>query len=87
MLERIRLREQQPEDLAPLPSLADCMAANLAAARLTNPAAQFIGIAINSARMEEGAARQYMTQTEAELGLPVVDPVRDGVARLIDRLP
>src|SRR3546814_19446955 len=33
-----------------LPDLAACLEANLAAARLTNPAARFVGIAVNTSQ-------------------------------------
>jgi len=69
-----------------LPGLRECLDANLAAARLTNPKARFVGVAINSVWMEREAARRYMVATEAALGLPTDDPVRDGVARIVDQL-
>ena len=69
-----------------LPSLAECMEANLNAARLTNPDVKCIGISINTKALTEGEARAYLRKTEIEMGLPVVDPVRNGVARLVDSL-
>lgn len=70
----------------PLPSLEECIAANEAAARLTNPAAQVIGLAINTAALEPAAARTLQDRTADRLGLPCVDPVRDGVAPLVDAM-
>ena len=70
----------------PLPDLQTCIDANLAAARLTNPAVVCVGVAVNSSRLGAAEARAYREETEARLGLPVVDPVRDGVGRLVDRL-
>ena len=70
----------------PLPDLQVCIDANLTAARLTNPAVACIGVAVNSSRLGADEARAYREEVEARLGLPVVDPVRDGVARLVDRL-
>ncbi len=70
----------------PLPALDECMALNLQAARLTNPRARFVGISINSAQLTEAAALTYMTDLEQRFGLPVVDPFRQGVDRIIDRL-
>ena len=69
-----------------LPGLKECMDANLAAARLTNPTAKFVGIALNTSQMPEAAARQEIEKTEGVFGLPTVDPVREGVARIADRL-
>ena len=64
----------------PLPGLENCIAANEAAARLTNPNATFIGISLNTAALD------LLGETEARTGLPCVDAVRTGVARLVDCL-
>ena len=71
----------------PLPELEVCMETNLAAARLTNPAAQFVGAAINTSALDDAAAESYLAETEERLGLPCVDPVRTGVARIAEVLP
>ena len=71
----------------PLPELEVCMETNLAAARLTNPAAKFVGAAINTSALDDAAAESYLAETEERLGLPCVDPVRTGVARIADLLP
>lgn len=70
----------------PLPTLKSCMELNLVTARLTSPAAKFIGVAINTARMESAVAETYLADVEQLLGLPTVDPVRTGVGRLVDNL-
>ncbi|NDL63671.1 N-acetyltransferase DgcN [Acerihabitans arboris] len=70
----------------PLPGLAECMALNLQAARLTNPQARFAGISINSALMSGADALAYMAELETLYGLPVVDPFRQGVGRIIEQL-
>ncbi len=68
------------------PDFETCMAANLAAARLTNPEVRFVGMAADTSRLEPAAARAYLNETEQTLGLPAVDPVRDGVGRIVDQL-
>ena len=70
----------------PLPDLQDCIDANVAAARLTNPAAACIGVAVNTSGLDAAAAERFTKETEDSLGLPTVDPVRDGGARLVDAL-
>lgn len=70
----------------PLPGLEECIAANEAAARLTNPNARCIGLAINTAKLSAAEAERLLRETEARLGLPCVDPVRTGVAALVDRI-
>ncbi len=69
-----------------LPDLQLCIDANLTAARLTNPDVRCIGVAVNTSLMDGDAARRYVGETEKDLGLPVVDPVRHGGAPLVDQL-
>ncbi len=69
-----------------LPDLEVCMEANLTAARLTNPNAQFVGVAVNTYHMSEEDAGRYLQETEKRLGLPAVDPVRNGVGSIVDQL-
>ncbi len=70
----------------PLPDLETCVAANLAAARLTNPAVRLVGASINTARLGEAAAHDCLRAVEDRLGVPAVDPVRTGVGPIVDRL-
>lgn len=66
----------------PIPPLRICIARYVEAAQLTNRAVRCIGVAVNSSNLAESAYRQACDGIEAELGLPCVDPIRDGVARL-----
>lgn len=68
----------------PIPDLRECMDAALRVASLTNPNARFIGAAINTSKLGEREARDYLKKTEQELGMVTVDPLRDGVARIVD---
>lgn len=70
----------------PLPDLAECMALNLTMAKLTNPDAKFVGIAVNTSKLSEGEAIRYLADLEEKYGLPTVDPVRQGVGRICDQL-
>jgi uncharacterized NAD-dependent epimerase/dehydratase family protein len=69
-----------------LPDLKDCMEANLAAACLTNPAVKCIGFSFNTSQMSAEDAERVLKETEQRFGMPAVDPVRQGVAKLVDRL-
>lgn len=69
-----------------LPDLQKCMDANVATASVTNPNVKFVGISINTSGMQADEAMAYMDKVETELGLPVVDPFRQGVARIVDKL-
>ncbi|OMH25547.1 N-acetyltransferase DgcN [Motiliproteus sp. MSK22-1] len=70
----------------PLPSIKECMEANLRAASLTNKDARFVGIAINTSNLSDDEAMAYLSKIEQEFDLPTVDPVRTGVARIVDNL-
>ncbi|PPR23153.1 MAG: hypothetical protein CFH39_00821 [Alphaproteobacteria bacterium MarineAlpha10_Bin2] len=70
----------------PLPDLRECLAANLSAARLTNPAVVCAGVAINSSQLSADAAARLLGETSEALDLPCVDPMRGGVAPIVDRL-
>lgn len=69
-----------------LPDLELCIDRNIEAAQLTNPAVRCVGLSINTSGMEAAAARDYLRETGARLGLPCVDPVRTGVGAIIDEL-
>jgi uncharacterized NAD-dependent epimerase/dehydratase family protein len=66
----------------PTPALADAIDAYLRAGRLTNPAIRCIGISVNSSSLDEAQWGAYRDRIGAELGLPVVDPLRGGVEAL-----
>lgn len=70
----------------PIPDIGECMNANLMAARLTNPQAHFVGISVNTSALSDGDALAYLSELEAKYGLPAVDPVRQGVDRIVDNL-
>lgn len=70
----------------PIPDLREVIATNLDLARRTNPHVALAGLSVNSANLSAERARAAMAQLEATHGVPVVDPVRTGVARLVDRI-
>ena len=70
----------------PLPDLQECLDANLAAAKLTNKAVFCAGVAVNTSQLDEEAAKRVLGETAETLGLPCVDPMRTGVAPIVDRL-
>jgi uncharacterized NAD-dependent epimerase/dehydratase family protein len=67
-----------------LPSLADCLDANLRLARLTSPEVQAVGIALNTAKLDGAEARRLCTATGESLGLPCTDPYRFGAEPIVD---
>ena len=70
----------------PLPDLGACIRANEEAARLTNPDAVCVGIAVNTHALAPNEAELFLKETEDKYGLPTVDPVTTGVAPIVDRL-
>lgn len=70
----------------PVPGMKDVMRLSREMACLTNPKAEFVGAAINTAKLSEDEAMAYIEKTEKDLGLPTVDPVRTGVGRIVDAL-
>ena len=70
----------------PIPDLKECMDAAVRVARLTNPHAEFIGVAVDTSRLGEQEADAYLKKTEQDLRLVTVDPVRNGVARIVDQM-
>lgn len=70
----------------PTPSLAEAAELNLRLARLTNPAVRVAGVCVNTSRLSAEAAAAYLRDAAAELGVPCCDPVRTGVAVIVDAL-
>ena len=70
----------------PIPAIDACIRAHVEAAHLTNPDARCIGIAVNTSALSEGEAADCLKQIADRHGLPTVDPVRTGVAALVDAL-
>lgn len=63
----------------PIPDLQVAIDDYLRAARLTNPAVRCVGLSINSSSLADADCGVYFRRLEAELKLPVCDPVRTGV--------
>jgi uncharacterized NAD-dependent epimerase/dehydratase family protein len=70
----------------PVPDLQRCLAANLAAARLTSPDVEAVGIALNTSALSATEARAICLEASDRLGLPCQDPVTMGVDAIVDNL-
>ncbi|GBD47257.1 N-acetyltransferase DgcN [Methylopila sp. Yamaguchi] len=70
----------------PLPTIGQVIEATVAAGRLTNPEIRCVGISINTAALPDAEARATLDAATAEHGLPASDPIRFGVAPIVDRL-
>lgn len=69
-----------------LPTVAQVIDATIAAGSLTNPAIRCIGIAVNTSALSDGDARRVVDEIAEAHGFPASDPVRFGVAAIVDRL-
>ncbi|MCY4153161.1 MAG: DUF1611 domain-containing protein [Aestuariivita sp.] len=65
-----------------LPSLETLRDAVLPLARISNPSCEVIGVSVDTHRLSEAEADSYLGQIEQNMGLPAVDPVRNGADRL-----
>jgi uncharacterized NAD-dependent epimerase/dehydratase family protein len=69
-----------------IPSLEELSELALRMTRIVNPDVRVVGCAINTAALGQAEAEAHLAETEARLGLPCVDPFRQGAARLADAL-
>src|SRR6056297_4134479 len=69
-----------------LPSLETLRDTALGLARVANPACQVVGISVNTAALSEDEALSHLEEVEKRMGLPAVDPFRQGAGRLCDAL-
>ena len=70
----------------PLPSLEALRDMALPLARVANPDCRIVGISVNTAAMSEDEALACLSEIEARMGLPPVDPFRQGAERLAEAL-
>lgn len=70
----------------PLPGIEECIALTERCAQLTHPDAKVIGIACNTSALSQAEADGLMKGLAGRHGLPCVDPVRTGVASIVDAL-
>ncbi len=70
----------------PIPPLAEAIAQYVTAGRVTNAAIRCVGVSVNSSSLADDAWAQYRERVTRELGRPVCDPLRGGVAPIVDAL-
>lgn len=71
----------------PLPDLAACLEANLAAARVVSDAPRFVGVSVNTEALDADEAERLLEQIAREVGLVCVDPSRGaGVEPILDAM-
>ena len=70
-----------------LPSLEALRDTALPLAQIANPACKVVGVSVNTSSLSETEAMSCLRQIEDSMGLPAVDPFREGAGRLVDALP
>jgi len=70
----------------PIPDLQVAIDRYVEAAQLTNPTVRCVGLSINSSTLSDADWASYASTISARLQLPVVDPLRGGVAALAQAL-
>jgi uncharacterized NAD-dependent epimerase/dehydratase family protein len=80
---RTHMRGLPEYDLPSLEALRDMV---LPIARVANPACQIVGISVNTQHLSDAEFKGYLAEVEARMGLPAVDPFRQGAGRLVDAL-
>ena len=68
------------------PSLAELRDLSLQVARIANPECKVIGVSVNTQNIAADKYETYLAEIEAEMGLPTVDPFRQGAGCLVDAL-
>jgi len=69
-----------------LPTLEHLRDTATTLARVSNPNCRAVAVSVNTQHMREADAVVYLAEVEARLGLPTVDPYRQGAERLVDAL-
>ena len=71
---------------APIADIGQVIEQTTALGRLTNPDIRCTGIALNTAALADDDASALAARTQERFGLPTCDPLRHGVAPLVDAL-
>jgi uncharacterized NAD-dependent epimerase/dehydratase family protein len=68
------------------PSLEDLRDVALRLAQVVNPACKVVGVSVNTQHLPEAEAFKYLEEVEAAMGIPAIDPFRQGAGRLVEAL-
>ena len=71
---------------APMPSVRDVIEETCRLGRLTNPDIRCVGVAVNTAALDDREAYRSLEALAAEHGVPATDPLRFGVEVIVERL-
>lgn len=66
----------------PITPLADAIDVYLSVARLTNPDVRFVGVSLNTAKLDDAARAAALAEATALTGLPAGDPMQGGLGAI-----
>lgn len=69
-----------------VPSIPTAMETILHMAKMVNSDVKFMGVSLNTSNVSAAEAEAFKKKTAEETGLPVVDPLKDGVGPIVDRI-
>ncbi len=70
----------------PIPTIQQVIDLTIDCGKLTNPDIRCVGVAVNTQALDDDTAMRTMAEIAETYGLPTVDPIRTGVASIVDRL-
>lgn len=70
----------------PLPKIQQVIDMTIRCGRLTNPDIRCIGIAVNTAALDDDEALAYLAKVGEQHGLPATDPVRYDMISIVDKV-
>jgi uncharacterized NAD-dependent epimerase/dehydratase family protein len=70
----------------PLPTIQQVIDRTIVEGQLTNPDIQCVGICINTQKLSDAEAKDYLDKVGKEHGLPCVDPIRTGMGPIVDEI-
>jgi uncharacterized NAD-dependent epimerase/dehydratase family protein len=68
------------------PSVEEVIERTIAIGSLTNPAIRCVGVSLNCGKLTPAQKSAVQVDMSARTGLPCVDPLKDGVSFIVDRL-
>ena len=70
----------------PLPSIEQVIERTIAIGSLTNKDIKCVGVSVNTSKLSDDERDTYLEELSTRLGLPCVDPLKDGTAEIINQL-
>lgn len=70
----------------PLPTIGQVIERVIQNGALTNPDIQCVGLAVNTAALDDAGAERCLAELSDQYSLPAADPIRNGVAPLVQEL-